>query len=174
MHPLDIFKFCPKCGSKEFAINSSISKKCEKCGFEYFKNPTIGVSALVFNNENQILCLTREKNPGKGMLGLPGGFVDLNETIEEAIIRETKEETGIDIELIEFIGNIPNSYIYSGFETNPLDFYFLAKAKDTKNMKPQKGETSNLRFLDLKDISIESFAMISTQKILKMYLSKFK
>ena len=111
-HPLKIFNFCPKCGSKNFLISSPYSKKCTDCNFEYFKNPTIGVAVLIYDESGKILCLQREREPGKGLLGLPGGFVDIGESIEEAATREVFEETGIEIEELKLIDNIPNSYIY--------------------------------------------------------------
>ena len=171
-HPLEIFSFCPKCGSKNFKIHSPYSKKCDLCGFVYFKNPVIGVAVVIFNESKQVLCLQREKNPGKGLLGFPGGFVDLGESIEEAAIREVKEETGIEIENLQLIDNIPNSYIYAGMDQYPLDFYFTATAKESQTLKPQEGETSNLRFISLDELKIDSFAMPSTRVFLKKHYKK--
>ena len=172
MHPLQIFNFCPKCGSKNFLINSNYSKKCLDCSFEYFKNPIIGVAVLVYNESGKILCLQRERNPGKGLLGLPGGFVDLGESIEEAAIREVKEETGIEIENLKLVDNIPNSYIYSEMEQAPLDFYFTANITKNAILKEQKGETSHLRFVSPKEINPDSFAMESTRIYLKKHILK--
>lgn len=171
-HPLKIFNFCPKCGSKNFKISSSYSKKCTDCKFEYFKNPIIGVAVLIYNESGKILCLQREREPGKGLIGLPGGFVDIGESIEEAAKREVKEETGIEIENLTLIDNIPNSYIYSEMNQYPLDFYFTAKMKPESTLKEQKGETSHLRFVSLNEIKIESLAMESTRLFFKKHLKK--
>ncbi len=169
-HPLEIFRFCPKCGSKNFKIHDSYSKKCESCGFVYYKNPVIGVAVAIFNESKELLCLQREREPGKGLLGLPGGFVDLGESIEEAATREVKEETGVEIENLKLTCNIPNTYIYCGMDQHPLDFYFTAKIKKSQTIKPQPGETSHLRFVSLNDITPESFAMKSTCLFLKKLL----
>lgn len=171
-HPLKIFSFCPKCGSKNFKISSPYSKKCDKCGFEYFKNPVIGVGVLIFNESGKILCLQREKEPGKGLLALPGGFVDIGESIEEAAHREVKEETGVEIKNLQLVDNIPNSYIYSNMDQYPLDFYFTATIKESQTLKEQIGETSHLRFVFPSEINPDLFAMHSTKEFLKKFLKK--
>lgn len=171
-HPLKIFNFCPKCGSKNFLISSPYSKKCADCNFEYFKNPIIGVAVLIYDESGKILCLQREREPGKGLLGLPGGFVDIGESIEEAATREVFEETGIEIEELKLIDNIPNSYIYCNMEQFPVDFYFSAKMKKASILKEQEGETSHLRFVSLNEINPDSFAMLSTRIFLKKHIIK--
>ena len=171
-HPLELFSFCPKCGAKNFRIHDQYSKKCDSCGFIYYKNPVIGVAVAIFNESNEILCLQREKEPGKGLLGLPGGFVDIGESIENAAIREVKEETGVEIENLTLIDNIANSYIYHGMDQYPLDFYFTATIKKNQTLKQQDGETSNLRFVKTTDLIPEYFAMESTRLFFKRHLKK--
>lgn len=172
MHPLDIFHFCPKCGSNQFNVHSPTSKKCDICGFEYFKNPVIGAAAVVFDNKDRLLCIRRAKNPGKGTLALPGGFVDNGETIEQAAVREAKEETGIDVKLTGLIANIPNTYIYSGMEQYPLDFFFGAEITDLSCMRPQEGEAGEILFIPREQINPKDFGMLSTQIFLKNLLKK--
>ncbi|MBR4927094.1 MAG: NUDIX domain-containing protein [Alphaproteobacteria bacterium] len=172
MHPLSHFKFCPKCGSERFAENLKNSKKCESCNFEFFKNPSIGCAAVVFDEQDRLLCIRRFKNPGAGLLGLPGGFVDLGETVEQAVKREVLEETGIIIKIDHLIANIPNSYIYKGIEQYPLDFYYSGKIVDMSGMRPQIGETAEILFIPRDKIDIDSFAMKSTKALLKQILER--
>ena len=93
----DVFQFCPKCGSKHFGQNNEKSKKCDNCGFVYYLNPSSATAAFIFNEKGELLVNRRSKEPAKGTLDLPGGFVDYNETGEEGIAREVKEETGLEI-----------------------------------------------------------------------------
>ncbi len=172
MHPLSHFKFCPECGSNRFAEYSKNSKKCEGCGFEFFKNPAIGCGAVIFDDQDRLVCIRRLKAPGAGLLGLPGGFVDLGETVEQAVIRETFEETGIVIKVGAFLANIPNSYIYKGVEQYPLDFYYSGKIVDMSGMRPQIGETSEILFIPRDEIDIDSFAMKSTKELLEQILGR--
>ena len=92
-HPLSQFKYCPKCGSAHFDINNEKSKRCADCGFVYYFNPSAATVALIMNERNELLVCRRAKDPAKGTLDLPGGFIDMAETGEEGVTREVKEET---------------------------------------------------------------------------------
>jgi 8-oxo-dGTP diphosphatase len=72
---------------------------------QHYKNPTPTVDAIIQKN-SQILLVKRKKEPFKGYLVLPGGFVNEGERVEDAVKREIKEETSLDI---VFIGKIPES-----------------------------------------------------------------
>ena len=67
--------------------------------------PLLTVDAVILVNNKSALVLIRRKNPPfQGELALPGGFVDVGETVENACIREAKEETNININIIKLIG----------------------------------------------------------------------
>jgi len=63
---------------------------------QYPKKPVVGVGAIVLDDD-QILLEKRKNSPGKGKWTVPGGLVDLGETAEQAVIREVKEETGLEV-----------------------------------------------------------------------------
>lgn len=65
--------------------------------------PQVGVGGMLFNTNQELLLILRKKNPDAGCWSLPGGKVELYETIEEATIREIKEEIGVDIHLNELV-----------------------------------------------------------------------
>jgi len=94
-HPLSQFKFCPICGSTNFLVNNFKSKKCADCGFTYYFNSSAAVACFLKDNKGDLLLAVRANEPSKGTYDLPGGFVDMDETGEEAIVRELKEETGL-------------------------------------------------------------------------------
>lgn len=69
---------------------------------EYPELPIPGVAAVVIRND-AILLVKRGQEPSQGVWGLPGGVVELGETIEEAVSREVKEETGVDISPVRLL-----------------------------------------------------------------------
>ncbi|MEM0357209.1 MAG: NUDIX hydrolase [Candidatus Bathyarchaeia archaeon] len=74
----------------------------------YPSQPVVGVGAIIVC-DGKILLEKRKGEPGKGKWSVPGGLVELGETVEEAVIREVKEETGLDVaepELIDVVDNI--------------------------------------------------------------------
>ncbi len=74
----------------------------------YPSQPVVGVGAIIVCN-GKILLVKRRGEPGKGRWSMPGGIVELGETVKEAVIREVKEETGLDVvepELIDVVDNI--------------------------------------------------------------------
>jgi len=66
--------------------------------------PIASVEAMIVNEKNEILVLRRKNHPVKGEWWFAGGRIRKGETLEEALIREVKDETGLDIEIIKFIG----------------------------------------------------------------------
>tara|TARA_Y100000022_G_C13202147_1_gene353256 strand:+ start:365 stop:769 length:405 start_codon:yes stop_codon:yes gene_type:complete len=80
---------------------------CDECG--QWEKPSLAVDAIVINDD-KILLIKRGKEPWKGMLAFPGGFVEQGEDPEVAVIRELKEECGLDgvVEKLVCVKGDPN------------------------------------------------------------------
>ena len=130
MHPLTLFHYCPRCGSSRFTERNEKAKKCADCGFVYYFNPSSATVALILNSQGELLVTRRAKDPAKGTLDLPGGFVDMHETGEEGVAREVREETGFTVQKSTYLFSLPNIYPYSGFEVHTLDMFFLCEVDD--------------------------------------------
>ncbi len=68
------------------------------------KTPMLTVDAVIIGEESNVLLIKRKRNPFKGYWALPGGFVEYGETVENALNREVKEETGLTVEEKELLG----------------------------------------------------------------------
>jgi 8-oxo-dGTP diphosphatase len=92
------YKFCPQCGQllTEKLQDGRDRMVCENCGFIYYQNP-VPAAAVVVVQDEQVLLVKRKFAPHIGEWSLPAGFVEYNETPEEAAVRETTEETGITV-----------------------------------------------------------------------------
>lgn len=168
-HVLDKFKFCPVCGSKRFTINNIKSKKCQDCGFSYYLNASSATVALIVNEKNELLVVRRKNEPGKDMLDMPGGFIDMGETGEEGMAREVKEETGLEATEVTYLFSFPNTYLYSGFLVHTLDMFFKVKVKDLSHIEAMD-DAAAYYWIPFTEIDIEKFAFDSIKRGLTRFL----
>lgn len=166
MHPLHQFNYCPKCGSKHFVENNVKSKRCEDCKFIYYFNSCSSTVALIVNEKNELLVATRAHEPAKGTLDLPGGFVDMYETGEEAVMREVKEETNLDITHVRYLFSITNVYTYSGFDVHTLDLVYRCEVKNMLGLKAED-DVLRLEFIKISDLKPELFGLDSVREIVR-------
>lgn len=136
-HPLNVLKFCPKCGSSELISHADLSLKCGQCGFHFYVNSAAAVAALVVNPEGKLLLTTRAVEPDYGKLDLPGGFIDPGESAEEAVKRELFEELGMKVKSMEYVTSAPNEYIFSGISVFTLDMAFRVIPETVSGLKAQ-------------------------------------
>ena len=106
------FKYCPNCGKEIDNGNLLEYKRCWKCGcgLELFNNVASAVGLVIKMPDGKILFERRAKEPRKGFLAFPGGFVDPDESAEEACVRECMEETGVKPLSLKYIATFPNDY----------------------------------------------------------------
>jgi NAD+ diphosphatase len=100
-------RYCIKCGKITTKRNDSLYVCIS--GHENWINPAIGSAVFIIKN-NKVLYGIRSQDPNRGRLDLPGGFIEANETAEQAVIREAKEEVGADIELMGIVGTYTGNY----------------------------------------------------------------
>jgi ADP-ribose pyrophosphatase YjhB (NUDIX family) len=108
-------------------------------------------SSVVIIHDDKYLLAKRNKENYNGYWVFPGGGVDFGETLHDAAIREAKEETNLDVEIIKQIGykeiiNVPGNY-------HSIVFFYLAKPKDMniKNIKA-KDDVSLAEFFNIEQI----------------------
>ncbi|NQS97222.1 MAG: NUDIX hydrolase [candidate division Zixibacteria bacterium] len=86
-----------------------IRKVCTECGTVNYQNPIPSVAAVITDDEGKLLLTKRSVEPQKGMWCLPGGFIEMNESPVETLVREVFEETGLKVipgELIDACSKI--------------------------------------------------------------------
>jgi mutator protein MutT len=168
-HPFASFHYCPKCGSSHFVIHNFKSKECLDCGFVYYFNPCSATVAFIVNDKKELLVCRRAHNPAKGTLDLPGGFVDMEETGEEGVIREVMEETCLQVKKATYLFSLPNKYVYSKFEVQTLDMFFRCEIENWTEPSAHD-DVSQLQFVPLTQIDVERFGLASVKIGLKRFL----
>ena len=159
-------EYCSNCGKlNKFGRIDNIKRyHCPSCGKIHYENPK-PTATLVCPKGNQILLVKRAFQPGKGFWGLPGGFVELNETPEIAAVRELKEETNLDGNVISFLGHCSHPKSIFG------DILLLGMLMDINNwpeMVPGD-DAEETRLFDM--LNLPRLAFKCHQKILDMYLN---
>ena len=169
-HPLQIFKYCPVCGSAHFEINNFKSKKCRDCGFTYYANPCSATAAFIVNDREEMLVVRRAKEPAKGTLDLPGGFCDMGETVEEGMCREIEEETGLQVQDIQYLFSSPNVYQYSGMGVHTLDMDYLVRVHGDAVAVSAADDAADAQWLPIADINPADFGLTSIRNAVIRFL----
>ena len=169
MHFSEFFTHCPVCGSSRFILNNEKSKRCQECGFVFYMNASAAVAAFILNENRELLVCRRGKEPEKGTWDLPGGFVDGNETAEEAMKREIKEELQVEATEARFLFSLPNLYEYSGLTIPTLDLFFACRLQDTLTIIASD-DVEACFFVPLTELKPELFGLISIRKAVKIFL----
>lgn len=171
---LEKFRYCPACGSKHFEENTTKSRRCRNCGFEYFLNPSSATAAFILNERGQLLVERRKEEPGRGTLDLPGGFCDTAESLEEGLAREILEETGLRLKSTpEYLFSIPNNYRYSGADVPTLDAFFLLRvAGDVQAVAGD--DAAELMWIAIADIHTEQFGLRSIRRALHRFIETYQ
>ena len=118
------------------------------------------------------MLVRRGKEPAKGTLDLPGGFVDMFESGEEAARREVREETGLHIQNCRYLFSLPNLYMYSGLEVHTLDMFYECLVDDFNNVHAED-DAAEIVILRPEDVNPEDFGLDSIRKAVPIYLGKY-
>ena len=94
---------CPRCGEQTDRISGTWGKRCLTCGSEHFPNVYPCVVVLVERGDS--LLMIRKREWPEGYYSLPSGFCDFGECLEECVVREVEEETGIRANNIKYRGS---------------------------------------------------------------------
>lgn len=171
--PQKVIKYCPKCGGGEFRYKNDNSFLCENCNFHLYVNASAAVVALIINEKGELLLTRRAFNPQKGMLDLPGGFVDVMETAEHALCRELKEELNLDVIELSYFMSFPNEYVFGGLSVFTLDLAYICKI-NSFNKISAKDDVSGFKFYEPESIQYQEIGSISIKEFVKSFVKKNK
>lgn len=166
------FTCCPKCGSSSFlSRDKGRSFKCEECQFHYYINSSAAVACLIINTSGELLLTRRAFEPNKGMLDLPGGFVEPMESAEEAVIREIKEELNLKVSKMSYLVSYPNLYPYSNFVVPTVDLAYLCEVEGFESLIPDD-DVASIEFIRPGKIDPKALCANSMRQIIQFYLNR--
>jgi ADP-ribose pyrophosphatase YjhB (NUDIX family) len=141
---------------------------CSACGFTLYFNAASAVAVIVVRDDGRALFVRRAKDPAKGKLGMPGGFVDAGESAEEALAREVREEVGLEGVTATYLCSYPNWYVYAGVTYTTLDVFFTGSVPDPDRAVALDA-VDGIVWADPLTIDLEEIAFDSMRQALNRY-----
>ncbi len=163
--------FCVKCGAKALVQSGEKAFACEACDFVYFHNVATGVCAVI-RYQNKILLVKRAEQPALGKWDFPGGFVDYNESNEQALSRELQEELALSVDTMGYLFSFPNEYQYKNVDYRTLDAFFLIELTTLPSLSLQQSEVSAYQWVEVSDIQPEDMAFLSGKAGIRALLQR--
>ena len=148
--PTPMSQFCLRCATplEDRVVDHRARPTCPSCGYTLFFDPKVAVAALLKLGEGIVLC-KRAIDPGMGKWSFPAGFVDRGEEIRSALVREIREETGLDAVLGPLVG------VYSD-AGNPV--VLIVYEAEAEGIPMRSDESSAIDVFDPGDLPDLAFA----------------
>jgi 8-oxo-dGTP diphosphatase len=142
----NVYTYCPRCATPlaETFVYNALRATCPQCNFILFLEPKV-VTVVVIQRGDTVLLGRRNMEPARGMWSFVSGYVDRGEKVEEAAIREVKEETNLDVQLDKLLGVFSeqgNPHVVIAYCAN-------IKHNDISGLTAQLDEVSELAFFPL-------------------------
>lgn len=125
MPELEDWRYCPRCRTELEGDRSRL--ECSECGFVVYASSKATASALVVDDEGRVLLGRRAVEPFRGLWDTPGGFLEEGEHPLDGLRRELLEETGLEIEPVEFLGIWMDRYGGDSSAQATLNLYWTAR-----------------------------------------------
>lgn len=164
------FRFCPRCGRPGPEIHHRRELRCGACGLRFFFNTAAAAGAFVFAGTELLLCV-RSHDPGQGLLDVPGGFIEYDESIEEGLRREIAEELSIEVTAFRYLTSAPNDYCYAGIPYKTADIFYTCAAINPGALRPADDVAAILR-VEPGAVDLDSFAFASTRRAFSKLLCR--
>jgi len=163
------YKFCPLCGgrleSRSLKAGEPDRLVCTACEFVFYIDPKVAVVAVI-PWQGGLVLVRRSIEPGYGGWVAPGGFVDVGETLEEAVVREAREECGLTVRVVGLLG----AYSYHTSRT-------IVLAYETERLAGEVtpgDEELEARIFPPEDIPWDLIPFRSSREALQTYLTRHR
>ncbi len=162
-----LFQHCPRCGARRDGPAAN-PFRCAACGHQQYFNPAAAVAAILLGPDGRALFIRRAKDPGKGMFGLTGGFVDIGENAEDALRREILEEVNLEVGPLDYLCSGVNDYRYLDVTYPVLDLFYVTRAVSTDGIAALDGVESFV-WLEPAKVDLDQFAFRSNAEAIRRF-----
>lgn len=157
---------CPTCGAltKKLQGNKYVCLNCEK---EHYVNPKACVGAILYTDKHHVLMARRANAPHMGSLDTLGGFVDIDENFEEALLRELKEEAGLnpeDLSELSYVGSTYDMYIWQDDQIPIVSIFYAAQIRPGITVNADD-DVDSLEIHKLKDLPLNEIGFEGVRRI---------
>ncbi len=160
------FVYCPVCSAKLTKHPPKVLI-CNSCGLDLYVNPRPCNAVIITDSEGRILLTKRKIDPAAGLWDLPGGFIDIEETVEKSIEREMQEELGVKMKNIKYLCSGPDRYIFKGLNYYTIGMVFTAEVASGELVA--NDDVASFQFFAKSEIPWDSLAF----SVLKQTLAIF-
>lgn len=158
------FRFCPECGGELGPEDADYGRRCDRCDRSWYRNmaPTAGAAIV---RDGRALATVRARDPEKGRLDVPGGFLRPDEHPIDALKREVKEELGIEIDadVSDVLSMVPHAYGDRGDMVLSLGF----RARWISGDAIPGDDVAGIRWLTLEELDDADFAWPHDRELLR-------
>jgi ADP-ribose pyrophosphatase YjhB (NUDIX family) len=167
------FQFCSDCGSQNLTAVSEREFRCDQCGFRHFITPIPAAVAMILDAQERLLVIRRGHQPGLGLLGMPGGVIEPEESGEQAASRETFEETGLRVppDAFRYFASLNNRYLFQGFVWPTIDLFFVARVEGFDGLQADPSEVMEWMPMRLEDVPLGEFAFESNAEAVRRLMA---
>jgi NAD+ diphosphatase len=158
-------QYCGSCGAGTYTLEGERAKKCPKCG--HLSYPVICPAVITAVIKDDKILMAHNRNFKGNMYGLIAGFVEAGETLEECVAREIKEEVGLKVKDIKYLGSQPWPF------PNSLMLGFTAQY-ESGEIEVDGVEIDDAKWFDVNTLPNLPSEISIARKIIDWYIDKFK
>ncbi len=143
---------------------------CTDCGYRNYINPTPCNAVILTNMRGELLLVKRRSQYKNDYWDLPGGFMEFNENAEESVLREVREELGINIRNLKYFGSQYDAYTYAGVTFPTLGLIYRGVMGNEK-LTPAD-DVSEVHFFKANEIPFEKIAFEGIKHALRKFIEQ--
>jgi len=168
MGVLQGWEHCPRCAGPLEGDGARV--ECHACGFVAYGNPVPTATAVLVDGEGRVLLGRRALEPDKDRWDLLGGFIDEGEHPLDALRRELREESGLEVEPGDFLGVWMDRYGYDSTAASTLNLYWEARV--VSGAERPADDVAELRWFAPAELPWDELAFECNRKVLSAWLAR--